>query len=83
MREHHDADCNFYASINTKSDLLYGNGICNCGYGLQEIRRSGEYCMYSKERLEMVSKYLPPPMTEEEFEVFLDELVEKHSCKIL
>lgn len=44
----HDGDCTIYASLVNERPT---DGICTCGYGLEQKRKSDYSQMYSEERL--------------------------------
>lgn len=54
MKSNHDGDCSIYASLVNRNPE---DGICNCGYGLQELRKSGDKQeMYSEEKKEVIKQ---------------------------
>ena len=49
----HAGDCTIYASLSNSRPI---DGICTCGYGWRRVRVGDWSEMYSKERLEMLSR---------------------------
>jgi len=62
MRTKHDGDCSIYASLDN-----YGvpeAGICTCGYGHQELGKTGDLSkLYSEELMKKLENENPHPIS--------------------
>jgi hypothetical protein len=79
MRDRHDGDCTFYASLINYQPT---DGICTCGYGWSLVRTGDWSQMFSEEKDKQLEEERIKefgPVNEEEVEKFLEEM--KNSFK--
>jgi len=64
-RDGHDGDCTIYASLINNSPT---DGICTCGYGWRQVRKSNWDHMYSEEREAKMMEGVSPEDVEKSLE---------------